>query len=126
VVVVVLAVVVLAVVVEVVLAVVVEVVVPVLAVVVPVWAVVVPVWAVVVDVVEGTGAAVVVVTPPVLTRAVSLETTAWDGCRSAGVLCLAGAGRKAMVTSWSFSSRTPDSQSGLQVSSRPPVEPCLV
>jgi hypothetical protein len=69
---------------------------------------------------------VVVVVPPVLTSWVTLAITAAGGCKMSGVPCLGGAGRKAMVTSWSFSRRTPDSQSGLQVSSRPPVEPFFV
>jgi hypothetical protein len=69
---------------------------------------------------------VVVVVPPVLTSLVTLAITAAGGCKMSGVPCLGGAGRKAMVTSWSFSRRTPDSQSGLQVSSRPPVEPFFV
>jgi len=94
VVVVVLAVVVLAVVVEVVLAVVVEVVVPVLAVVVPVWAVVVPVWAVVVDVVEGTGAAVVVVTAAGAHQSGELGDHRLGRLQERGRLVLGGRGQK--------------------------------
>jgi hypothetical protein len=69
--------------------------------------------------VVGTTAAVVVVVPPLLTSLFSLLMTAVDGWGMLGVLPFFGAGRKAMVTSWSFSNRTPESQSGLQVSSRP-------
>jgi hypothetical protein len=80
----------------------------------------------VVEVVGRAVGSVVVVVPPVLTSWVTLAITAAGGCKMSGVPCLGGAGRKAMVTSWSFSRRTPDSQSGLQVSSRPPVEPFFV
>ena len=69
--------------------------------------------------VVGTTAAAVVVVPPLLTWPFSVLTIAADGWGMSGVLPFFGAGRKAMVTSWSFSRRTPESQSGSQVSSRP-------
>jgi hypothetical protein len=69
--------------------------------------------------VVGTTAAAVVVVPPLLTWPFSVLTIAADGWGMLGVLPFFGAGKKAMVTSWSFSRRTPESQSGSQVSSRP-------
>ena len=71
------------------------------------------------SVVVGSGAAVVVVVPPLLSWPFSAFTIAAEGSGMTGVLPFFGAGRKAMVTSWSFSRRTPESQSGSHVSSRP-------
>src|SRR5579875_3839760 len=82
---------------------------------------VVPVLVVPVLVVAVLGADVEVVGSVVVAAAatclVSAETTDCGGWRMSGVWPGLAVGMKAMVTSWSFSSRTPELQSGLQVSS---------